>query len=227
MNNYPIKSIVFPNETPKYINDFDTWKLYHAIRLHYNTDSYSVTKYSFSVKKIYNWDKYMKASDWEVRLFNKWAKEYMTDFNVKVAMGAFFFYHRPVGEWQAYPDSDEVKDSYNRLKSFLYSPKYFIDQDLTYLNENYTMDVLKITNGNIPKLYQLAHKGEISYETLATIDQTIALTKYVSTKIDTLTWKSYKDWYVRYQPFVCTEVSKDLSEYIKKKLLELPNSQNT
>lgn len=216
---------MYPNESPKYVNDFDTWMLYHAVRLHYNTDSYNVVKYNFSAKKIYNWEKYKKASDWEVRLFNKWAKEYTNDLNVKIALASFFFYHKPVGEWEAYPDSDEVKSSYNKLKSFLYSPKFYIDQDLTYLKENYTIDVLKVIDGNIPKIFQLAHKGEISYETLATVDKTIALTKYVSTKIDSLTWKAYKDWYVRYQPFVCTEVSKDFSEYIKNNLREIPQNK--
>lgn len=220
-----IKSIVYPNETPRLVNDFDTWKLYHAIRLHYTTDSYSVEKYNFSAKKIYNWQKYETVSDWEVRLFNKWAKVYSNDMNVKMAMGAFFFYHKPVGEWQAYPDSDEVTVSYSKLKQFLYSPKYFLEQDLTYLNENYTIDVLKVTNGtevSIPKIYQLAHRGEISYETLALIDISTTLTKYVSTKLNTLTWKAYSSWYLKYRPFVCTEIDRELMEYVKTHLKQLP-----
>ena len=71
-----IKSLVYPCENPKYINDFDTWKLYQSVRLHYMTDSYRLEKYNFSSKKTYNWDKYQTVSTWEVKLFDKWAKSY-------------------------------------------------------------------------------------------------------------------------------------------------------
>lgn len=220
-----IKSLVHPHDETKFVNDFDTWLLYHAVRLHYNTD-YSVEKYNFSAKKIYNWNRYLQASDWEVNLFHNWAKTYSIDKNVKMALGAFFFYHKPVGEWQSAPNSEAVTESYQKLKQFLYSPKYFLDIDLTYLKENYTINVLKVTNGNIPRIFQLAHKGEISYESLILIDNAISLTKYVSTKLNTLTWKAYKDNYLKYRPFVCTEMDSEFTEYIKQHLLSLKTTQN-
>lgn len=222
---YQYKSIVYPCESPKYINDFDTWQLYHAVNLHYNTETYSVEKYHFSAKKVYNWERYQKASQWEVRLFDKWAKSFMTDNNIKMALGAHFFYNKPSGEWNSYPDNEDVQLAYQKLKSFLSSPKYFLEQDLTKLNESYTIDILKASSDksevSIPKIYHLAHKGIISYETLAMIDISTSLTKYTCTKINSLSWNAYKSWYLKYRPFVCTEMTKDLSDYIKEKLLNM------
>ena len=54
----------------KYINDFDAWKIYHTTRLHFNTVTYSVEKYGFN-NKNYDWEAYQKASNWEVRFFDK------------------------------------------------------------------------------------------------------------------------------------------------------------
>lgn len=223
-----IKSLVYPCETPKYINDFDTWKLYQSVRLHFMTDSYRLEKYNFSSKKAYNWEKYQKVSMWEVKLFDKWAKHFLTDNNVKMALGAHFFYNKPAGSWECAPDHEDVQEAYSKLKSFLYSPKYFLENDLTKLNESYTISILKATNDKgevaIPKIYHLAHKGIISYETLAMIDISISLTKYTCTKLNTLTWDAYKDWYLKYRPFVCLEMDKEYTDYIREKLLLLKNN---
>lgn len=204
----------------KYINDFDAWKIYHTTRLHFNTVTYSVEKYGFN-NKNYDWEAYQKASNWEVRFFDKWAKQFTYNTDMEIAIGAFFFYYKPSAEWFADPLGVEVTDSYNKLKQCLYSPKYFLDQDLTYLTENYTIDVLKIVKGNIPKIYHLAHKGEISYESLAIIDLAISLTKYVSTQINSLTWKAYKDTYIKYRPFVATSIDEEFTAYIKTQLLTM------
>lgn len=220
-----IKSIVYPCVQEKYVNDFDTWKLYQSVRLHYMTDSYRLEKYNFSSKKAYNWEKYLKVSKWEVKLFDRWAKEFMTDYNAKLALGSHFFYNKPSGTWESAPDGEDVQTAFKKLKSFLSSPNYYLENDLTKLYESYTIDILKAVNDKgevaIPKIYHLAHKGIISYETLSVIDISTSLTKYTCTKLNTLTWDAYKDWYLKYRPFVCTTVDKDCVDYIREKLLLL------
>ena len=71
----------------------------------------------------------------------------------------------------------------------------------------------------IPKIYHLAHKGIISYETLAMIDISISLTKYTCTKLNTLTWDAYKEWYLKYRPFVCLEMDKEYTKLHKGKII--------
>lgn len=220
-----IKSVVYPVPSePVYVNDFDVWKLFHAVRLHYTTSSYNIEKYHFHSKN-YNWEKYQEAHMWEVRLFDKWAKTFVTESNVKMALAAHFFYNKPAGGWECSPDHEDVQKAYSKLKSFLFSSKFFLDEDLTKLQQSYTIDILKIKDDTgqvgIPKIYHLAHKNFISYETLALIDFSTSLTKYTCTKINTLTWAAYRDWYLKYRPFVCSFMDREYSEYIREKLLLL------
>jgi len=39
-----------------------------------------------------------------------------------------------------------------------------------------------------------------------------------------LTWTAYKDWYLKYRPFVCMEMDKEYTDYIREKLLQLKNN---
>lgn len=215
-----IKSVSYPLDK-SYINDFDAWKIYHSIRLHFNTISYDVEKYGFNNTKTYNWEKYKTVSTWEVNFANKWAKQFVYASDMQLAVGAHFFYNKPVGEWNTDPYGEDVLAVYTKLKQYVCSPKYFFDQDLLILKEKFKINILKVENNNIPKIYHLAHKGDISYETLSLIDRAISLTKYVDTKLQTLTWKAYRDTFIKYRPFVVTEMDEEYSKYIKEQLLTL------
>lgn len=215
-----IKSVSYPLDK-SYINDFDAWKIYHSVRLHFNTINYNIEKYGFNNTKTYNWEKYETVSNWEVNFANKWAKQFVYAGDMQLAVAAHFFYNKPVGEWNTDPYSESIQDVYNKLKQYVCSPKYFFDQDLLFLKEKYKINILKVENNNIPKIYHLAHKGDISYETLALIDCAISLTKYVDTKLHTLTWKAYRDTYIKYRSFVVTEMDLESIKYIKGQLLTL------
>lgn len=214
------ESLIYPIPEEKYINDYDAYVLYNSVRLHYTTKSYSLLRYGFTANKSYNGENYQKIHKWEVNVYNQWAKKFMTENNMKIALGAFFFYHTPKSLHESYPGNDTVIKSYQKLKSYNMSMKYFLTQDLTMLQDKYTIDVFKVKN-NIPEIYNLAIKGVISYESLAIIDASINLSKYTSTKLDTLSWNTFKDKYQKYVPFVVTHLDTEFKEYVKCEILKI------
>jgi hypothetical protein len=217
------ESLVYPPPEEKYINDYDAYLLYNAVRLHYTTKSYSLLRYGFTANKSFNGEKYQTIHTWEVNAYNQWAKTFKTENNTKMALGAFFFYNTPKSLHDGYPSSDKVMEAYRKLKSFSMSMKHFLTEDLTTLQNNYTIDVFKV-NQNIPELYNLAIKGVISYESLILIDFTTNLGKYTSTKIDTLSWNAFKYKYQKYIPFVITHLDNEFKTYIKQEILKISNT---
>lgn len=211
---------IFSNLEEKYINDFEAWQIYNCLRLHFQTTNYSIVKYGFTNEK-YGWNAYLGASDYEVKLFDKLAKYYQTNINLIYALSANFFYLQPKGTWEI-TTIDELTNAYIKLKQFNMSPKYYLDNDLTYLINNVNISVLKVVNNNVPEIYTLAHNGLISYESLVLLDFSTGITKYVSNKLkDSIMWSTYKYRYMKYQPFVCTMINKDLVNYIQNQLRQL------
>jgi hypothetical protein len=214
------ESLVYPIPEERYINDYDAYILYNAVRLHYTTKTYSLLRYGFTANKSYNGENYQKISQWEVNVYNQWAKKFTTENNMKMALGAFFFYRQPKSLHEAYPGNDSVMDSYRKLKAYSMSMKHFLTEDLTTLQNKYTMDIFKTYN-NIPDIYNLAIKGVISYESLAIIDSSISLSKYTSTKLDSLSWNTFKYKYQKYIPFVVTHIDSEFKEYVKSEILKI------
>ncbi len=214
-----IKSIITKiNE--EYINDYSAWRIYNILRLHFQTTSYSVEKYGFSNEK-YNWNLYKNASEYEVRLFDKLSKYYQVNTNYVISLAANFFYLQPKGTWEI-SSTDELQYAYIKLKQFRMSPKYYLDEDLTYLKNNANISILKIKDNSIPEIFNLAHNGLISYESLVLIDFSTGISKYVSNHMkDSLMWNAYKEKYFKYMPFVCTEISNDMVTYIQTQLKQL------
>lgn len=204
----------------EYINDFNAWQIYQSLRLHFQKSSYNVEKYGF-YNETYSWNKYLKASQYEVHLFDRLAKHYQTNVNYITAIAANFFYLQPKGTWEI-PPVIELQDAYIKLKQYIMSPQYYIKQDLTILQENYNIGVLQIVNGEVPEIYSLAHNGIISYESLVLIDFSTGNSKYVCSQLkDSLIWNAYKSKYVKYKPFVCTSITPELKDYIKTQLQQL------
>lgn len=214
-----LKSI-FSSISEQYINDFDAWQIFNCLRLHFQTSAYSVVKYGFTNEK-YGWNAYLNASNYEVKLFDKLAKHYQTNINLITALSANFFYLQPKGTWEI-NSIDELNDAYIKLKTFNMSPKYYLDNDLTYLKDNANICILKLVNNNVPEIYNMAHLGTISYESLVLIDFSTGITKYVSSQIkDSLIWTTYRYRYLKYQPFVCTMIERNLVSYIQNQLKHL------
>lgn len=204
----------------EYINDFSAWRIYNSLRLHFQTSSYNIEKYGFNNEK-YGWEQYQTASDYEVRLFDKLAKHYQVNTNYIMSLAANFFYLQPKGTWEI-PSTDELQYAYIKLKQFKMSPKYFLNEDLTYLKENANINILKVINNSVPDIYNLAHNGLISYESLVLIDFSTGISKYVSNQLkDSLMWSTYKTKYFKYMPFICTDISKEMVTYIQTQLKQL------
>lgn len=208
---YPIDEV--------YVNDYDVYILYNSIRLHFQTKNYDAIFYNY--KSNFTYETYKKVSMNEVNMYAKWAHHYQTKQNLLIALVAHFYYNRPSYAAESYPDSERVKDSYNNLKQFLQSPKHFVTKDLTYIKENCTIDIIRTANKNIPKIYPLAMKGLIRLESLIVIDVSIKLTKYIDTKIDSLSWKSFKSDYSKYSKFICSSVDAELVDIIKTTIKSL------
>lgn len=213
-----IKSAIYPIEE-EYINDFDVYRLYNVMRLHFTTQ-FDAVKYNFK-SKAFDWKAYQKVSMAEVNMYQKWANTYTTKQNVLIAIASHFHYNQPRYFMEYAPTDEKVKTSYAKLKQFLYSPTHYITKDLTYINENATIQIIRTVNGNIPKIYPMAIKGLIREESLVCIDVSINLTKYISTKIDSFTWNAFKKPYLKYSDFVCTVLDPSLVQNIKTVISKL------
>lgn len=217
-----IKSAIFPIEE-KYINDFEAFQLYQSMRLHFQTSSYNAIKYNYK-SPCSTWQQYETVSKTEVNMYQKWASKYMTRQNLLIALAAHFHYNNPRHTLEYSPTDKRVKEAYVKLKQFLYSPKYFITKDLTYIKQNATIDIIR-TTGNIPKIYPMSVKGLISEESLIAIDISLNLTKYISTKMKSIMWDTFKQQHLKYCPFVCETLDDELIFDIKETIKNLKQKQ--
>lgn len=213
-----IKSPIFPLEEIK-INDYDAYKIYNNIRLHFNTKKYNAVKYHFN-NKNYTGEQYKKIPMSEVAVYGKLAKEFQYKQNLMIALTAHFYYNRPEYLAQSYPDSDEIKSAYLTLKKFFIDPKKVIEDDLTIIKNNVKIDAFKAINNTIPKIYHLAVKGLISTESLIVLDSIINLTKYTDSKINSMYWDTYKERYEKYKLLICTTIDNDYKQFIKNEFIK-------
>ena len=188
------------------MNDpFESYKLYNALKLHFETDGYDAIKYHFktSIKPT----SFFKRKD--KFFFAKLAKTYEDELKE--------FY---IANFKN--DVKYVGDMLNEGGERYYRDHKKIMESLTYqfqtdINKLYDMDVsfdslLEADKNNHPLIIKLWMQDEILLETVVILDSLLGFVERENKKItDTIIWPDIYRKIMKYKPFVKFDRDKCLS----------------
>ena len=179
------------------MNDpYESYKLYNALKLHFETDSYDALKYNFktSIKpqSFFNRkDKYFFAK--LAKTYGKNLKEYyIANFKMDV---------RYVGDML----NEGGEQYYRSHKKVMESIHYSFEKDINKLSEiESSFDELLLSeNNNHPKIIKLWMQDEILLETIVILDSLTGFMDRENKKItETIIWPDIYRKITKYKPFV-------------------------
>ena len=179
------------------MNDpFESYKLYNALKLHFETDGYDAIKYHFktSVKPT----SFFKRKD--KFFFAKLAKTYESELK-EFYIANFKNDVKYVGDML----NEGGEQYYRSHKKVLESIHYSFENDINKLSEiESSFDNLLISeNNNHPKIIKLWMQDEILLETVVILDSILGFVERENKKItDTIIWPDIYRKIMKYKPFV-------------------------
>ena len=177
------------------MDPFDSYKLYNALKLHFETN-YDAVKYNF--KSNVTPQSFFKRKD--KYFFAKLAKKYngeLKDFYIS----QFINTEKYIGDMM---DKD-AEENYAKFKKIKESIHRVFSVDINILNEQEKQfDLLfKSENGQVPLVVKLWMQEEISLETVVILNSIFGFINRESVNIsDTILWPEYKRLIEKYNPFV-------------------------
>ncbi len=178
------------------IDPYESYKLYNALKLHFETDSYDALKYNFktSIKpqSFFNRkDKYFFAK--LAKTYGKNLKEYyIANFKMDV---------KYVGDML----NEGGEQYYRSHKKVMESIHYSFEKDINKLSEiESSFDELLLSeNNNHPKIIKLWMQDEILLETIVILDSLTGFMDRENKKItETIIWPDIYRKITKYKPFV-------------------------
>jgi len=179
------------------MNDpYESYKLYNALKLHFETDSYDALKYNFktSIKpqSFFNRkDKYFFAK--LAKTYGKNLKDYyIANFKMDV---------KYVGDML----NEGGEQYYRSHKKVMESIHYSFEKDINKLSEiESSFDELLLSeNNNHPKIIKLWMQDEILLETIVILDSLTGFMDRENKKItETIIWPDIYRKITKYKPFV-------------------------
>jgi len=179
------------------MNDpFESYKLYNALKLHFESDSYDALKYNFKTS--------VKATSFFKRkdkfFFAKLAKTYEKDLK-EFYVASFKNDVKYVGDML----NEGGERYYRDHKKVMESLSYQFENDINKLHE---MDVefdslLEAEENNHPLIVRLWMQDEILLETVVILDALTGFVERENKKIsDTIIWPDIYRKIMKYKPFV-------------------------
>ena len=179
------------------MNDpFESYKLYNALKLHFESDSYDALKYNFKTS--------VKATSFFKRkdkfFFAKLAKTYEKDLK-EFYVANFKNDVKYVGDML----NEGGERYYRDHKKVMESLSYQFENDINKLHE---MDVefdslLEVEENNHPLIVRLWMQDEILLETVVILDALTGFVERENKKIsDTIIWPDIYRKIMKYKPFV-------------------------
>ena len=175
---------------------FDAYVLWNALKLHFTTDydffkykgKSNVTKDSFSRNKL---------KFYFYRMVRKYTLQEIQDLIVANAL-------QDHANYAGYLETPEAEDNLLRMKKRIEALKYNFESDIDYLLDNYNLDdLVKVKNGEWPKLMKLTLENQIIIETLIILNDITNFFPYWDQKIsDDLIWPKFKMKCEKYSPFI-------------------------
>ena len=179
------------------MNDpFESYKLYNALKLHFETDGYDAIKYHFktSVKPT----SFFKRKD--KFFFAKLAKTYEDELK-EFYIANFKNDVKYVGDML----NEGGEKYYRDHKKIMESLTYQFQTDINKLND---MDIdinelLKAEDNNHPLIIKLWMQGDVLLETVVILDSILGFVERENKRItDTIIWPDIYRKIMKYKPFV-------------------------
>ncbi len=175
---------------------FESYKLYNALKLHFETDGYDAIKYNY--KSNVSAQSFFKRRDkyFFAKIAKNHEKDLLTYFvsNFKNGVGYVGDMINEDGE-RNYLDHKRIQESIHRVFSI----------DINKLNEQGELfdNLFKSVNGQVPLVVKVWMQEEISLETVVILDSIFGFIDRESVRIsDTIIWPDTKRKIKKYTPFV-------------------------
>ena len=184
------------------MDPFDSYKLYNALKLHFETDSYDAVKYNY--KSNVTPQAFFKRKDkyFFAKLAKKYEKDLLTYYvsNFKNGVGYVGDMLNEDGE-KNYLNHKRIQESIHRVFS--------IDINKLSEQERKFDQFFMSCHGQLPLVIKLWLQEEISLETVVILDSMLGFVERESDKItDTIIWPDTKRKIHKYRPFVNFNVDK-------------------
>ena len=178
------------------MDPFESYKLYNALKLHFETDSYDAVKYNYKSNITHN--SFFKRKD--KYFFAKLARNYEKDLlnyyvaNFKNGVSYVGDMINESGE-KNYSDHKRIQESIHRVFSIDINKLNDQEQEFDKLFES--------DNGQLPLVIKLWMQEEISLETIVILNSILGFVPRESKKItDTIIWPDIHRKIEKYTPFV-------------------------
>lgn len=178
------------------IDPFESFKLYNALKLHFESDGYDAFKYNF--KTNVKATSFLKRKD--KYFFAKVARQYEKDM-----MGYYVSNFKNDVSYVGEMINEVGEDNYLKHKRILESIHRVFSVDINILSE-LSVDFDKLfesEDGQQPLVIQLWMQDDISLETVVILNSILGFIPRESGKIsDTIMWPDIKRKIEKYTPFV-------------------------
>ena len=178
------------------MDPFESYKLYNALKLHFETDGYDAVKYNY--KSNVTPQSFFKRKD--KYFFAKLAKKYngnLKDFYISQFINTESYVGDMMDEEaeKNYLDYKRIQESIHRVFS--------IDINILGEQERKFDELFKSYHGQLPLVVKLWLQEEISLETVVILDSILGFVERESDNItDTIIWPDLKRRINKYKPFV-------------------------
>ena len=178
------------------MDPFDSYKLYNALKLHFETDSYDAVKYNYKSNVTPN--SFFKRKDkyFFAKLARNHEKDLLNYYVANFKNGVSY-----VGDMidesaeKNYSDHKRIQESIHRVFSI----------DINKLNDQEQKfdKLFESDNGQLPLVIKLWMQEEISLETIVILNSILGFVPRESKKItDTIIWPDIHRKIEKYTPFV-------------------------
>ena len=178
------------------MDPFESYKLYNALKLHFETDSYDAVKYNYKSNITHN--SFFKRKDkyFFAKLARNHEKDLLNYYVANFKNGVSY-----VGDMidesaeKNYSDHKRIQESIHRVFSI----------DINKLNDQEQKfdKLFESDNGQLPLVIKLWMQEEISLETIVILNSILGFVPRESKKItDTIIWPDIHRKIEKYTPFV-------------------------
>jgi len=195
---------------------FESYKLYNALKLHFESDSYDAVKYNFksnvSAKSFFNRkDKFF---------FAKLAKHHGKELKM-------YFVSNFINDVNYVGDmiNEDGEKNFINMKKIHESLHHSFEKDINTIDDYMVVntynfdDILESKDGQHPLIIKLWLQEEISLETVVILNAILGFVDHESSKIsETIIWPNISRKITKYEPFVRFNATK-CKDIMKKILL--------
>lgn len=191
------------------LDTFDAWKIYQAIKLHYQSRSYNYFKYHGKVKN--DWNRFVKEK--QKRIFTGLARKYKSNYEYFIAVS---FLKNPDIKWVGELYENEYQEwFYESVKYIETQPRQFsldIQSIITIGKQNEVtrfIDMLIPTENKLPPIVKLHKAGLTKIETSVTLNIILNWVDNICISIDDPLWEYEKHRMTCFSPFIYPKLNLD------------------